>query len=63
MRPVYLLIVFFSCFQVVEVLSLKDLNRDEINELVLKQGFYKKDDINDPVPEEYKEGPYQKQEL
>ena len=33
------------------------MKRDEINELMVKKGFYKKDNKGDDVPEEYADGP------
>lgn len=34
------------------------MSRKECNDLLLKQGFFKKDKESDPVPEKFKKGPY-----
>merc|ERR1719219_1927081 len=44
--------------EVVEKISLSDLSREECNNIVTSKGFYKKNDVNDAVPEEYINGPY-----
>lgn len=50
--------------EAVEKVDLKKATRAEINELLIKKGFYKKSDQDEEVPEEYKEGPYvEKDEL
>jgi hypothetical protein len=44
--------------QEVERVQLKPLSREQCNNLLLEKGFFKKKNQNDPVPEEYLEGPY-----
>lgn len=38
------------------------MSQEEINELMIKKGFYKKSSKEEEVPEEYLEGPYQERE-
>ncbi|MPC16477.1 Selenoprotein M [Portunus trituberculatus] len=50
--------------EVLERIDLKKLSQDEINQLMIKKGFYKKSSKEEDVPEEYREGPYvEKEEL
>ena len=50
--------------EVLERIDLKKLSQEEINQLMIKKGFYKKTSQEEEVPEEYKEGPYvEKEEL
>ncbi|XP_063845925.1 selenoprotein M-like [Scylla paramamosain] len=50
--------------EAVERIDLQTATREEINELLIKKGFYKKSNHDEEVPEEYKEGPYvEKDEL
>ncbi|KAK2703747.1 hypothetical protein QYM36_017884 [Artemia franciscana] len=44
--------------QVVEMLDLAKLSREDCNKLLIKKGFYRKSDLNEEVPEQHKEGPY-----
>ena len=37
---------------------LDGLTRKQCNDILLKQGFYKRKVPSEPVPEEYLEGPY-----
>ena len=45
-----------------ERVDLKKLSQEEINQLMLKKGFYKKTTKEEEVPEKYKEGPYVERE-
>ncbi|KAA0203050.1 hypothetical protein HAZT_HAZT004193 [Hyalella azteca] len=48
----------------VERVSLSNLNQQQCNDVLLKKGFFKRKNADDPVPEEFLEGPYTpKQEL
>ncbi|MPC16473.1 Selenoprotein M [Portunus trituberculatus] len=50
--------------EAVERVDLQTATRLEINDLLVKKGFYKKSSHDEEVPEEYKEGPYvEKDEL
>ena len=51
--------------QVVERIPLEKLSRKDCNKLLKERGFFRKESREDPVPEEYQEGPYgtQHQEL
>ncbi|KAF2362101.1 Parvovirus non-structural protein 1 helicase domain [Trinorchestia longiramus] len=52
-------LIYFNKFdQEVERVQLKSLNREQCNDLLLQKGFFKKNNKDDPVPEEYLEGPY-----
>jgi predicted ATPase len=44
----------------VETIDLEPLSRDQCNEALVSRGFYRKKELNDPVPEEFKEGPYRR---
>jgi len=44
--------------EMIEKFPLSDLSREECNNLVKSKGFFKKENKNDDVPEEYKNGPY-----
>lgn len=48
---------------VVESIDLEKLSREECNELLLSRGFYKRENADDIVPEEYANGPVRKTEL
>lgn len=48
--------------QELERIDLKKLSQEEINDLMLKKGFYKKSSREEEVPEEYREGPYSEKE-
>jgi hypothetical protein len=48
--------------QRVETIDLSNLNRDQCNELLLLKGFYKRSSPDEPVPDEYLEGPYRGRE-
>lgn len=48
--------------QELERFDLKKMSQEEINELMIKKGFYKKSSKEEEVPEEYLEGPYQERE-
>lgn len=52
------LVLFNKFDQEVERKQIGTLNREECNNLLLKQGFYKKESEDSPIPEEYLEGPY-----
>ena len=39
-------------------IDLSPMGREEIGELLLNRGFYKKESKDADVPEEFKEGPY-----
>ncbi|KAK8395754.1 hypothetical protein O3P69_005687 [Scylla paramamosain] len=49
--------------EVLERIDIKKMSQEEINNLVLKKGFYKKAAKEEEVPREYKEGPYIEKEL
>ena len=49
--------------EVVERIDVKKMSREEINNLVLKKGFYKKATKEEEVPQKYSEGPYFEKEL
>jgi hypothetical protein len=47
--------------QRVETFDLSSLNREQCNQLLLQKGFYKRS-ADEPVPDEYLEGPYRPRE-
>ena len=50
--------------QVLERIDLKKLSREQMNDVIIQKGFYKKTTKEEMVPEEYREGPYtEKDEL
>lgn len=48
--------------QELERIDLKKMSQEEINELMLKKGFYKKSSREEEVPEQFREGPYSEKE-
>ena len=38
--------------------NLEGLTRQQCNDILLKQGFFKRESITDEVPIEYRDGPY-----
>jgi hypothetical protein len=42
----------------VETIDLEPLNREQCNQELIMRGFYKKSTPTEPVPDEFKTGPY-----
>ena len=45
---------------VAQTIDLEPLSREQCNEALVTRGFYRKNEPNDPVPDEFKEGPYRR---
>lgn len=48
--------------EVVEEVELSELNREQCRDLLTSRGFYKKENADDEVPEEFQSGPYRAKE-
>ena len=47
-----------------ERIDLKKLSREQMNDVMIQKGFYKKTTKDEEVPEKYRKGPYiEKDEL
>lgn len=44
--------------QVLKRIDLSPMGREEIGDMLINQGFYRKANKEEEAPEEYKEGPY-----
>ena len=55
-KPVLVLLNKYD--EVLEEIDITPLSREEINQLLLKKGFFKKGSKDGEVPDKYKEGPY-----
>ena len=56
MKPVLVLLNKYD--EVLEEIDITPLSREEINQLLLKKGFFKKGSKDGEVPDKYKKGPY-----